>query len=67
MLPPQLNIPAEGVVSTEIQTFTVHLPCAGNVSEEVPIAINVFIKGPPFKNDTKLNFKRHKICLKGNL
>lgn len=65
LLPPQLSIPAKGFVPDKVETFTVHLPCTGNVSIEVPIAINLFIQGPPRRNDTRLNFKRNKICLKG--
>lgn len=65
LLPPQLNIPAKGFVPAKVETFTVHLPCAGNMSVEVPIAINLFVQGPPRRNDTRLNFKRNKICLKG--
>lgn len=65
LLAPELNIPAHGFVPTAVETFTVHLPCTGNVSEQVPIAINVNIQGPERFNDTKLNFKRNKICMKG--
>ncbi|KAG4078817.1 hypothetical protein HA402_015407 [Bradysia odoriphaga] len=65
LLPPQLNIPAKGLVPDKVETFTVHLPCTGNISVEVPIAINLYVKGPPRRNDTRLNFKRNKICLRG--
>lgn len=65
LLPPHLNIPAKGFVPDAVETFTLHLPCAGNISDEVPIAINLFVQGPPKRNDTRLIFKRNKICLKG--
>ena len=65
LLPPELNIPATGLVPTTVETFTVHLTCSGNVSEEVPIAINLHVHAQPAHNDTKLNFKRNKICMKG--
>lgn len=65
LLPPHLNIPAKGFVPVAVETFTLHLPCAGNISDEVPIAINLFVQGPPKRNDTRLIFKRNKICLKG--
>lgn len=44
LLPPQLNIPAKGLVPDKVETFTVHLPCTGNISVEVPIAINLYVK-----------------------
>lgn len=63
--PPQLNIPSSGVVPDRVETFSVHLPCTGNVSAEVPVSINLHVRAPPRRNDTRLNFKRNKICLKG--
>lgn len=65
LLPPHVNIPAKGYVPDLVETFTLHLPCTGNISDEVPIAINLLVQGPPKRNDTKLTFKRNKICLKG--
>lgn len=65
LLPPQLNIAAKGFVPAKVETFTVHLPCVGNMSVEVPIAINLFVQGPPHRNSTNLTFRRNKICLKG--
>lgn len=65
LLTPHLNIPARGIVPDTVETFTLHLPCAGNISDEVPIAINLFVEAPPKRNNTKLIFKRNKICLKG--
>lgn len=67
LLVPQLNIPAKGLVPDKVETFSVHLPCAGNVSVEVPVSINLFVQAPPRLNDTRLNFKRNKICLKGKV
>jgi hypothetical protein len=67
LLAPQLNIPARGLIPTTIETFTVHLPCSGNVSEEVPIAINLKVRNPfgVGHNETILHFKRNKICMRG--
>lgn len=65
LLPPELSIPARGFVPRVLDTFTVHLPCSGKESEEIPIAINLHIRAPSRRNDTRLNFKRNKICLKG--
>lgn len=42
LLPPQLNIPAKGMVPDKVETFTVHLPCSGTA--EVPLAINLYVK-----------------------
>ncbi|XP_055374417.1 tyrosine-protein kinase Drl-like isoform X2 [Condylostylus longicornis] len=61
---PQISIPAEGYVPQRIETFTIHLPCTGNVSLQVPLKIHMFVKGPPRQNDIKLNFKAKKNCLK---
>lgn len=44
LLPPQLNIPAKGLIPDKVEKFTVHLPCTGNISVEVPIAINLYVK-----------------------
>lgn len=64
---PTLSIPAKGYVPQQIETFTVHLPCTGNATDQVPLSVNMLVRGPPRTNDTKLNFKRNKICLKGSL
>ncbi|XP_055686405.1 tyrosine-protein kinase Drl isoform X1 [Lutzomyia longipalpis] len=65
LMPPELSIPTRGFVPRVLDTFTVHLPCSGKESEEIPIAINLHIRAPSRRNDTRLNFKRNKICLKG--
>ncbi|XP_055858556.1 tyrosine-protein kinase Drl isoform X1 [Episyrphus balteatus] len=62
---PTLSIPPKGYVPQTIETFTVHLPCTGNATDQVPLSINMHVRGPPRTNDTKLGFKRNKICLKG--
>lgn len=51
----------------QVETFLVHLPCSGNVTEQVPLSVNMLVKGPPRHNATHLHFKRNKICIKGNL
>lgn len=62
---PHLSIPIKGYVPITLETFTIHLPCTGNVSEEVPVGINLVIEGSPNFNNTHMTFKRNKICLKG--
>ncbi|XP_017476252.1 PREDICTED: tyrosine-protein kinase RYK isoform X2 [Rhagoletis zephyria] len=62
---PTLSIPDKGYVPQQIETFLVHLPCTGNGNKEVPLVVNMLVSGPPRTNDTKLHFKRNKICLKG--
>lgn len=65
LAPPTLSIPEKGYVPQQVETFSVHLPCSGNVSEQVPLSVNMLVRGPPRHNDTKLHFKRNKICIKG--
>lgn len=67
LLRPELNIPTKGFVPNRVETFSVHLPCSGNSSEEVPVSIHLYVQAPSRRNDTKLNFLRNKICLKGKL
>ncbi|CAD7015172.1 unnamed protein product [Ceratitis capitata] len=62
---PTLSIPDRGYVPQQIETFLVHLPCTGDGNKEVPLVVNMLVSGPPRTNDTKLHFKRNKICLKG--
>ena len=64
---PTLSIPAKGYVPQQIESFLVHLPCTGNTTQQVPLSVNMLVRGPPRTNDTKLHFKRNKICLKGKL
>lgn len=35
------------------------------MSDQVPLIVNMFVKGPPRTNDTRLGFKREKNCTKG--
>lgn len=67
LLTPHINVPVQGHVPESLSTFTIRLPCTGNVSEEVPVGINLEIDGYPNFNHTKLTFKRNKICIKGEL
>ncbi|XP_037942038.1 tyrosine-protein kinase RYK-like [Teleopsis dalmanni] len=62
---PTLSIPDKGLVPSQIETFLVHLPCTGNATEQVPLSVNMVVRGPPRTNDTRLHFKRNKVCLKG--
>ncbi|XP_033233432.1 inactive tyrosine-protein kinase RYK-like [Drosophila pseudoobscura] len=62
---PTLSIPHKGLVPQEIESFLVYLPCTGNASLQLPVNVNMVVRGPPRFNDTRLHFKRNKICAKG--
>ncbi|XP_034138045.1 tyrosine-protein kinase Drl-like isoform X2 [Drosophila guanche] len=61
---PTLSIPHKGLVPQEIESFLVYLPCTGNASLQLPVNVNMVVRGPPRFNDTRLHFKRNKICAK---
>uniref|UniRef100_A0A182QRR4 Protein kinase domain-containing protein n=1 Tax=Anopheles farauti TaxID=69004 RepID=A0A182QRR4_9DIPT len=63
--PPELDIPTSGIIPRTVESFTVHLVCWGNVTNEVPFGIHLYVEGPPKHNDTKLIIRRKKICFKG--
>ncbi|KAM8713893.1 hypothetical protein ACLKA7_014107 [Drosophila subpalustris] len=62
---PTLSIPHKGLVPQEIESFLVYLPCTGNATLQLPVNVNMVVQGPPRFNDTRLHFKRTKICAKG--
>ncbi|XP_034477179.1 tyrosine-protein kinase Dnt [Drosophila innubila] len=62
---PTLSIPHKGLVPQEIESFLVYLPCTGNATLQLPVNVNMVVQGPPRFNDTRLHFKRTKICTKG--
>jgi len=62
---PTLSIPHKGLVPQEIESFLVYLPCTGNASLQMPVNVNMVVRAPPRFNDTRLHFKRNKICAKG--
>ncbi|XP_014763490.2 tyrosine-protein kinase RYK [Drosophila ananassae] len=62
---PTLSIPHKGLVPQEIESFLVYLPCTGNATLQLPVNVNMVVRGPPRFNDTRLHFKRNKICAKG--
>ncbi|XP_021931204.1 tyrosine-protein kinase Dnt-like isoform X1 [Zootermopsis nevadensis] len=63
--PPQLNISNRGLVPTRIQTFRVRFPCTGLQSAEIEVLLQLNISTyNPLHNETSLNFRRNKICLK---
>jgi len=64
---PTLSIPHKGLVPQEIESFLVYLPCTGNASLQLPVNVNMVVQGPPRFNDTRLHFKRTKICAKGKI
>ncbi|KYN19625.1 Tyrosine-protein kinase RYK [Trachymyrmex cornetzi] len=67
LLPPRVNVSAQGEVPVSLQVFRIRLPCSGVVSAEIPLALRLNVTAPPGTryNDTVLVFKRNKICLKG--
>ncbi|GJQ65745.1 hypothetical protein Trydic_g11929 [Trypoxylus dichotomus] len=66
MLPPQMNISTTGVIPTSVQTFRVKLLCTGAKSAEVPVQLQLNVSANNrLHNETSLNFRRNKICLKG--
>ncbi|GFG35749.1 hypothetical protein Cfor_05200 [Coptotermes formosanus] len=63
--PPQLNISNRGFVPTRVQTFRVRFPCTGLQSAEIEVLLQLNISTyNPLHNETSLNFRRNKICLK---
>lgn len=60
-----MSIPHKGLVPQEIESFLVYLPCTGNASLQMPVNVNMVVRAPPRFNDTRLHFKRNKICAKG--
>jgi len=67
LLPPRVNVSAQGEIPVTLQVFRIRLPCSGVVSAEIPLALRLNVTAPPGTryNDTVLVFKRNKICLKG--
>ncbi|XP_063241635.1 tyrosine-protein kinase Drl-like [Bacillus rossius redtenbacheri] len=59
--PPELDIPARGLVPAKVQTFRVRFPCSGSMSAEVLVLMQLNVS---LYNDSALSFRRNKICLK---
>ncbi|KAK7871821.1 hypothetical protein R5R35_006421 [Gryllus longicercus] len=65
MLPPQVNISSRGVIPTRVQTFRVRFPCTGRLSAEIEVLLQLNVSTyNKLHNETSLNFRRNKICLK---
>ncbi|KAK2719502.1 hypothetical protein QYM36_005102 [Artemia franciscana] len=63
---PTCNIPSNGFVPKNSDTFEISIPCTGKVSVEVDVTIQVNVSSVAKKGDgLSLNLKRKKICLKG--
>ncbi|XP_046409081.1 tyrosine-protein kinase Dnt-like [Ischnura elegans] len=63
--PPEFNISLRGQVPTRVQTFRVRFPCTGLRSAEIEIVMQLNVSTyNPLHNETSLNFRRNKICLK---
>ncbi|XP_046742938.1 tyrosine-protein kinase Drl-like isoform X1 [Diprion similis] len=67
LLPPRVNVSAQGEVPVKLQVFRIRLPCSGLASAEIPLVLRLNVSAPPGTryNDTVLLFRRNKICLKG--
>lgn len=61
---PQLNVSRAGHVPTAVETWSVLLPCSGDVAAEVDVVLRVNVTLHR-DNVTALTFRRRKICLKG--
>ncbi|KAF5281464.1 hypothetical protein FQA39_LY17782 [Lamprigera yunnana] len=59
---PQLNISKSGLVPTNLQTFSISLPCTGLVTAEVNVTISINIALMP--NPLLLKMRREKICIR---
>ncbi|XP_075238654.1 tyrosine-protein kinase Dnt [Lycorma delicatula] len=65
LLPPKLNISAQGSIPTNLQIFSVDLPCTGLLNAEIDVNITIDITlHRATQNITRLNIKRRKVCLK---
>ncbi|XP_068085426.1 tyrosine-protein kinase RYK [Anabrus simplex] len=65
MKPPQVNISTRGLIPTQVQTFRVRFPCTGLESAEIEVLLQLNVSTyNPLHNETSLNFRRNKICLK---
>lgn len=65
---PVLDIPWNGTIPTEIETFTVFLLCTGKRSDEVFVELTLNVTADPkFRvNDvTTIVLRRKKVCLEG--
>lgn len=60
---PQLNISTTGFIPTNLQVFSLSLPCTETLSSEVDVIFTINITLTP-TNTTSLTLKRKKICIK---
>ncbi|XP_070184835.1 tyrosine-protein kinase RYK-like [Littorina saxatilis] len=65
MRTPEPDISLSGVVPNQPSVFKVSLPCSGLMSAEVDVRMQMNINIFSASNLTVLNFKRQKVCLKG--
>uniref|UniRef100_A0ABD2VSN9 WIF domain-containing protein n=1 Tax=Trichogramma kaykai TaxID=54128 RepID=A0ABD2VSN9_9HYME len=67
LLPPKVNVSSHGYVPTSPQVFAIRLPCSGIASAEIKLALKINVSAPAESryDDTRLVFKRNKICMQG--
>lgn len=66
---PVLDIPWNGTVPTETETFSVFLLCSGKRSDEVLVELTINVTADPkfrVNEVTTIVLKRKKVCLEGN-
>uniref|UniRef100_A0ABD2VSN8 WIF domain-containing protein n=1 Tax=Trichogramma kaykai TaxID=54128 RepID=A0ABD2VSN8_9HYME len=65
LLPPKVNVSSHGYVPTSPQVFAIRLPCSGIASAEIKLALKINVSAPAESryDDTRLVFKRNKICM----
>ncbi|CAL8127387.1 unnamed protein product [Orchesella dallaii] len=66
---PVLDIPWNGTIPTETETFTVYMLCTGKRSDEVFVELTINVTADPkfrVNEVTTIVLKRKKVCLEGN-
>ncbi|XP_064614923.1 tyrosine-protein kinase RYK-like isoform X2 [Liolophura sinensis] len=63
---PETNITLNGPVPTTLSVFQVKFPCTGKVTAEVDVRMQLNVSIFSTSNQTLLNFKRRKLCLKAD-
>ncbi|ODN02920.1 Tyrosine-protein kinase Drl [Orchesella cincta] len=66
---PVLDIPWNGTIPTETETFTVFMLCTGKRSDEVFVELTINVTADPkfrVNEVTTIVLKRKKVCLEGN-
>ncbi|XP_063697972.1 tyrosine-protein kinase RYK [Culicoides brevitarsis] len=67
LAPPSLSIPSKGFLPFSKRTFSLHLHCFGNVSQQVDMQVHFTIVGSTDEGEVNFSVKRNKICLEHGL